>query len=141
MIKTKLQQIAAALLVTVALAAPLSLNAADTTTSGAAAATATPKAKKEKAPATLTLTGKVSKVNKDAKTFTVGKHTLAVSDTTKWDEGLSLDSLVVETTKVTVSYTKTGDTFNAVSVKVAKEAKPKASATPKAKASASPKAS
>ncbi len=131
MIKNNLKNIAAALLVTVALAAPMSVKAADdTTTSGTtAAATATPKAKK---PKTLPIKGAVKAVDKTASTFTVGETTLTVSDTTKFSGG-KFDDLAVGT-KVTGSYTKDGDKNNAVSVTIAKA---KASATPKAKAKAS----
>jgi hypothetical protein len=120
MIKSKLQNISAALLLTVALAAPLSLNAQDTTTSGsaapAAAATATPKAKKAKS--TPPINGNVSAVDKTAKTFTVGSHTFTVADSTKFQGG-TFDDLAVGT-KVSVKYTVDGANNDATSVKISK---------------------
>jgi hypothetical protein len=121
MIKNKLQNITAALLLSVALAAPAIVNAQDTTTSGTtAAASATPKAKKAPQP----VTGKVASVDKTAKTFKVGTHTFTVSDATKWEGDLTLDTLK-EGTRVTVAYTKDGETNNATDVKAAATTKTK----------------
>ena len=111
MIKSKLHTIVAALLLSAAIAAPVSVKAADTAT---ATASATPK----KAKATPPVTGKVASVDKTAKTFKVGEHTFTVSDTTKWEGDLTLDTLK-EGTKVTVTYTKDGTTNNATDVKAA----------------------
>ena len=122
MTKMKLQNIAAALLLSAALAAPLSVKAADATDTTPAAATATPKPKKApKAPQPVSAV--VSAVDKTAKTFKAGTHTFTVTDSTKLEDDLTLDSLVVGTTKVTVAYTKDGDTNTATDVKAAKSAK------------------
>lgn len=111
----KLHIIAAALLVSVALVAPQGLKAQDTT-STTAAATATPKPKKAKP--TPPITGKVVSVDATAKTFKVGTHTFTVTDSTKWEGDLTLATLK-EGTKVTVTYTKDGDTYTATDVKAA----------------------
>ncbi len=115
MIKNKLTTIVAALLVSVAFAAPMTMKAADATAAASPAASATPKAKKAKT--TPPVSGKVAAVDKTAKTFTVGKTVFTVTDATKWDDSLTLDTLVVGTTKVTVTFTKSGDTNTATEVK------------------------
>jgi hypothetical protein len=123
----KVHHILAAVLLSVAFAAPLSVKAADT--SSTATASATPKAK---AKAIAPISGKVAAVDKEKKTFTVGKTVFAVTDGTTFT-GVTFDTL--EGATVTVKYTKSGDTNTATSVKVKAEKTPKAKASPKASAS------
>lgn len=112
MIKSKLYTVVAALLLSAAIAAPVSVRAAETAT-----ASATPKKAKAAKP-TPPVTGKVASVDKTAKTFKVGEHTFTVTDATKWEGDLTLDTLK-EGSKVTVSYTKAGKDYDATDVKAA----------------------
>ena len=115
----KVKHLLAAILLSAAIAAPLSVSAQDAPAAAATpAATATPKAKKQKSDKVTPITGKVASVDKTAKTFKVGEHTFTVTDSTKWEGTLTLDTLT-EGTKVTVTYTKDGANNDATDVKAA----------------------
>jgi hypothetical protein len=75
-------------------------------------------AKPKKLRATLVASGKVSEVNTNAMTLTVGKHTFDITSEThitKSGKPAILSDIVVDD-KVGVSYKKAGDKFNAVTI-------------------------
>ena len=137
--KNKLQNISAAFLAIAALAAPFSLNAADSTSTATttntpakteasvpAANAAAPAAKTAKV-SSLPFKGSVVAIDKTAKTFSIGTKVVrvfAVTDKTKLINGKAAATFadLAIGTQVTGAYTKTADgKLDAVSVKISKE--------------------
>lgn len=135
MIKNKLQNITATLIASVALLAPLGLNAADTATPSNSAASAPAKAATspaaktpaEKKVANIPFRGHVVAVDKSVNTFSIGKKSVRVfavtskTKITKEDAAATFGDLAVGE-KVTGSYVKTADgKLEAISVKIGKD--------------------